>query len=62
MFATKGMSTAEIASLRSTAKAQTDAIYRKAGVNGRPRRLSRFIEDPLRDEAGLRPAATADAA
>ena len=49
LFAIKGMSTAEIASLRNTSegtvKAQTNAIYRKAGVTGRPQLLSLFIED-----------------
>ena len=49
LFAIKGMSTAEIASLRSTSegtvKAQTNAIYRKAGVSGRPQLLSIFIDD-----------------
>ena len=49
LFAIKGMSTAEIASLRNTSegtvKAQTNAIYRKAGVSGRPQLLSLFIED-----------------
>ena len=49
LFAIKGMSTAEIAALRSTSegtvKAQTNAIYRKAGVSGRPQLLSLFIED-----------------
>ena len=29
----------------STVKAQTAAIYRKAGVTGRPQLLSLFIED-----------------
>jgi len=47
------MSTQEIASLRGTAggtvKAQTNAIYRKAGVTGRSQLLSLFIED-LMDE------------
>lgn len=51
LFAIKGMSTQEIADLRSTAegtvKAQTNAIYRKAGVSGRPQLLSLFIEDLL---------------
>jgi DNA-binding NarL/FixJ family response regulator len=50
------MSTAEIAGLRATSegtiKAQTNAIYRKAGVTGRPQLLSLFIEDLMRDEAG----------
>ena len=49
LFAIKGMSTPEIARLRSTSegtvKAQTAAIYRKAGVTGRPQLLSLFIED-----------------
>jgi len=51
LFAIKGLSTAEIARLRETSegtvKAQTAAIYRKAGVNGRPQLLSLFIEDLL---------------
>jgi DNA-binding CsgD family transcriptional regulator len=54
LFAIKGMSTAEIATLRTTSegtvKAQTNAIYRKAGVTGRPQLLSLFIED-LMDES-----------
>jgi DNA-binding CsgD family transcriptional regulator len=49
LFAIKGMSTAEIAALRSTSegtiKAQTNAIYRKAGVSGRAQLISLFIED-----------------
>ncbi len=49
LFAIKGMSTAEIAALRSTSegtiKAQTNAIYRKAGVTGRAQLISLFIED-----------------
>lgn len=53
LFAIKGMSTQEIATLRGTAggtvKAQTNAIYRKAGVTGRSQLLSLFIED-LMDE------------
>jgi DNA-binding CsgD family transcriptional regulator len=60
LFAIKGMSTAEIAALRSTSegtvKAQTAAIYRKAGVTGRPQLLSLFIED-LMDEAAPVPSA-----
>ena len=67
LFAVKGMSTSEIAQLRQTSegtvKAQTAAIYRKAGVSGRPQLLSLFIEDlmdgpivPARtDEAPLSP-------
>lgn len=53
LFAIKGMSTAEIAGLRGTSegtiKAQTAAIYRKAGVTGRPQLLSLFIDDLMRD-------------
>ncbi len=49
LFAIKGFSTNEIAALRQTSegtvKAQTAAIYRKAGVSGRPQLLSLFIED-----------------
>ncbi|MBP1807335.1 helix-turn-helix transcriptional regulator [Rubellimicrobium aerolatum] len=49
LFAIKGLSTPEIARLRQvsegTVKAQTAAIYRKAGVAGRPQLLSLFIED-----------------
>jgi DNA-binding CsgD family transcriptional regulator len=58
LFAIKGMSTAEIAALRTTSegtvKAQTNAIYRKAGVSGRSQLLSVFIEDLMRDETMLR--------
>lgn len=49
LFVIKGLSTSDIASLRTTSegtvKAQTNAIYRKAGVSGRPQLLSLFIED-----------------
>ena len=58
LFAIKGMSTAEIATLRSTSegtvKAQTNAIYRKAGVSGRPQLLSLFIDDLMRDDSPMR--------
>ncbi|MGL6209477.1 MAG: helix-turn-helix transcriptional regulator [Paracoccaceae bacterium] len=61
LFAIKGMSTAEIAGLRATSegtvKAQTNAIYRKAGVTGRPQLLSLFIDDLMRDDGVLRPVA-----
>jgi DNA-binding CsgD family transcriptional regulator len=61
LFAIKGMSTAEIAVLRATSegtvKAQTNAIYRKAGVTGRSQLLSLFIDDLMRDEGKLRPNA-----
>ena len=66
LFAIKGLSTAEIATLRSTSegtvKAQTNAIYRKAGVTGRPQLLSLFIDDLMRDDGAVRTAATQDAA
>lgn len=59
LFAIKGLSTAEIAGLRQTSegtvKAQTAAIYRKAGVTGRPQLLSLFIEDLMRDDSPIRP-------
>lgn len=49
LFAIKGLSTAEIGALRGvsdgTIKAQTNAIYRKAGVSGRPQLLSQFLDD-----------------
>ena len=63
LFAIKGLNTAEIAALRNTSegtvKAQTNAIYRKAGVTGRPQLLSLFIDDLL-DETAF--AVTAQAA
>ena len=63
LFAIKGLSTAEIAGLRQTSegtvKAQTAAIYRKAGVSGRSQLLSLFIDDLMRDEGALRPRSTA---
>ncbi|PUB18611.1 helix-turn-helix transcriptional regulator [Yoonia sediminilitoris] len=53
LFAIKGMSTTEIACLRDvsegTVKAQTNAIYRKAGVSGRTQLLSLFVEDLIGD-------------
>jgi DNA-binding CsgD family transcriptional regulator len=62
LFAIKGMSTAEIATLRTTSegtvKAQTNAIYRKAGVSGRSQLLSLFIEDLMRDDGAVRPMPT----
>jgi len=49
LFAIKGFTTQEIAKLREssegTIKAQANAIYRKAGVSGRPQLLSLFIDD-----------------
>ena len=60
LFAIKGMSTAEIAGLRNTAegtvKAQTNAIYRKAGVSGRPQLLSLFIEDLMDGRPNVAPS------
>lgn len=51
LFALKGMSLQEIADLRSTSegtvKAQTNAIYRKAGVSGRTQLLSLFVDELL---------------
>ncbi|MCB5199496.1 helix-turn-helix transcriptional regulator [Loktanella sp. TSTF-M6] len=56
LFAIKGMSTNEIATLRQTSegtvKAQTNAIYRKAGVSGRPQLLSLFIDDLMSGPLG----------
>lgn len=53
LFLVKGLSTSEIATLRATSegtvKAQTNGIYRKAGVSGRPQLLSLFIEDLMDD-------------
>ncbi len=53
LFVIKGMSTSEIASLRDTSegtvKAQTNAIFRKADVSGRPQLLSHFIDDLISD-------------
>lgn len=60
LFAIKGLSIAETARLRQTSegtvKAQTAAIYRKAGVTGRPQLLSLFIEDLMAGPAGGAPA------
>ncbi|MDQ2089478.1 helix-turn-helix transcriptional regulator [Marimonas arenosa] len=60
LFSIKGLSVADIAALRGTSegtvKAQTNAIYRKAGVSGRPQLLSLFIEDLMGD--GLLPQQT----
>ena len=57
LFAIKGMSIQEIARMRDTSegtvKAQTYAIYRKAGVAGRPQLLSLFIEDLMHEALPL---------
>lgn len=54
LFSIKGLSIQEIATLRNTSegtvKAQTNAIYRKAGVSGRPQLLSLFIDDLMTDQ------------
>lgn len=61
LFAIKGMSTSEIAALRTTSegtvKAQTNAIYRKAGVSGRSQLLSLFIDDLMREDGAVKVAA-----
>ncbi len=66
LFAIKGLSTAEIAAVRATSegtvKAQTNAIFRKAGVTGRPQLLSLFIEDLMRDDGPRAPTLTSDEA
>ncbi len=53
LFLVKGVSTRAIADMRGTSegtiKAQTNAIYRKAGVAGRSQLLSIFIEDLMDD-------------
>lgn len=53
LFAIKGFSTQDIAGFRGvsegTVKAQTNAIYRKAGVTGRPQLLSLFIDELVED-------------
>ena len=58
LFAIKGLATPEIATLRATSegtvKAQTNAIYRKAGVTGRSQLRSLFIEDLMRDDGSVR--------
>ncbi len=53
LFAIKGFSTQDIANLRGvsegTVKAQSNAIYRKAGVSGRAQLLSLFIDELVED-------------
>ena len=66
LFAIKGMSTAQIAELRATSegtvKAQTNAIYRKAGVTGRSQLLALFIEELMEDQSPMALAALPHAA
>lgn len=54
LFAIKGLSIAKIAQIRDTKegtiKAQCNAIYRKAGVTGRPQLLSVFIEELMNEK------------
>jgi DNA-binding CsgD family transcriptional regulator len=63
LFSIKGMSTQDIATLRATSegtvKAQTNAIYRKAGVSGRPQLLSLFIEELMNGPVNGMPAPVA---
>lgn len=60
LFTIKGLSLAEIADLRGTSegtiKAQSAAVYRKAGVSNRAALVSSFIEDLMGDT--LLPAPT----
>ncbi len=53
LFSIKGCSLQEIAELRGvsegTVKAQTNSIYRKAGVSGRSQLLSMFIDELMED-------------
>jgi DNA-binding CsgD family transcriptional regulator len=53
LMAIKGLSIADMARLRQTKdgtiKAQCNAVYRKAGVTGRPQLLSVFIEELMAD-------------
>lgn len=70
LLAIKGLTLGEIATMRKTTdgtvKAQTNAIYRKAGVSGRPQLLSLFIEDLMADgivlagERAARPVSAAE--
>ena len=57
-FAVKGMSTQEIAQLRNTSegtvKAQSNAIYRKAGVSGRYQLLSVFVDELMAGASTMR--------
>lgn len=53
LMAIKGLSISDMARLRETKdgtiKAQCNAVYRKAGVTGRPQLLSVFIEELMAD-------------
>ncbi len=54
LLSIKGLSIADMARLRQTKegtiKAQCNAVYRKAGVSGRPQLLSLFIEELMADK------------
>jgi DNA-binding CsgD family transcriptional regulator len=54
LFSIKGLSISEISQIRTTSegtvKAQTNAIYRKAGVSGRLQLLSLFIDELMTGE------------
>lgn len=58
LLAIKGLAIADIAAIRETRdgtiKAQLNAIYRKAGVSGRPQFISLFIEELMGE--GFAPA------
>ena len=62
LLSLKGLSIAHIAELRNTkegtVKAQLAAIYRKAGVNGRPQLMSLFIEELLAESLSERSGQT----
>lgn len=53
LLAIKGLGIQEISKVRQTkqgtVKAQLNAIYRKAGVNGRPQLISTFVEELMAD-------------
>ncbi len=53
LLAIKGLGIDEISKIRvtkqGTVKAQLNAIYRKAGVNGRPQLISIFVEELMAD-------------
>ncbi len=59
LFALKGLSLSEIAQLRATSegtvKAQTNAIYRKADVSGRPQLMSVFVDELMDDGIVMAP-------
>ena len=65
LFSVKGFSIAEIAALRGvsegTVKAQTNAIYRKAGVSGRTQLLALFIDQVVELPDAIGAKSTGDA-